>query len=33
MLLVKGQSEPFRHRDINTLTKVAEPEPNPFMLR
>jgi len=31
MLLVKGQSEPFRHRDINTLTKVSEPTPNPFM--
>jgi len=29
-LVVKGQAEPFRHRDVNTLTKVAEPEPNPL---
>ncbi|MGA0600090.1 FABP family protein [Caulobacter sp. KR2-114] len=31
-LVVKGQAEPFRHRDVNTLTKVAEPEPNPLFL-
>ncbi|HEY8002638.1 MAG TPA: FABP family protein, partial [Phenylobacterium sp.] len=30
MLTVRGQAEPFRHRDVNTLTKVAEPTPNPF---
>ena len=30
MLTVKGQAEPFRHRDRNTLTKVAEPTPNPL---
>jgi hypothetical protein len=28
MLVVRGQAEPFRHRDRNTLTKVAEPTPN-----
>lgn len=34
MLVVRGQSaEPFRHRDRNTLVKVAEPTPNPLMLR
>jgi hypothetical protein len=32
MLSVRGRSEPFRHRDRNTLTKVAEPTPNPLML-
>jgi hypothetical protein len=30
MLSVRGQPEPFRHRDRNTLTKVAEPTPNPL---
>ena len=29
VLLVKGQAEPFHHQDRNTLTKVAEPTPNP----
>jgi hypothetical protein len=29
-LLVRGQAEPFLHRDRNTLFKVAEPEPNPL---
>jgi hypothetical protein len=32
MLSVRGQTEPFRHRDRNTLTKVAEPTPNPASL-
>jgi hypothetical protein len=31
MLLVRGQSAPFRHRDRNTLAKVAEPTPNPLL--
>lgn len=31
-LMVKGRSEPFAHRDVNTLVKVAEPTPNPLML-
>jgi len=30
MLLVRGRPEPFRHQDRNTLTKVAEPTPNPL---
>ncbi|HUI99710.1 MAG TPA: heme-binding beta-barrel domain-containing protein [Usitatibacter sp.] len=33
MLLVRGRSEPFEHRDANALTKVAEPTPNPLVLR
>jgi hypothetical protein len=28
MLQVRGQAEPFRHRDRNTLVKVGEPTPN-----
>ncbi|OJU09954.1 MAG: FABP family protein [Caulobacterales bacterium 68-7] len=32
MLAVRGQTELFRHRDRNTLTKVAEPQPNPLAL-
>ena len=31
-LLVRGRSEPFLHRDRNTLTRVAEPTPNPLYL-
>jgi hypothetical protein len=31
-LLVRGQPEPFLHRDQNTLIKVAEPTPNPLLL-
>lgn len=30
MLLVHGQTEPFLHRDSNTLVKAAEPHPNPL---
>jgi hypothetical protein len=32
MLAVRGQAEPFRHRDRNTLVKVGEPTPNPLAL-
>jgi hypothetical protein len=32
MLAVRGAAEPFRHRDRNTLIKVAEPTPNPLAL-
>jgi hypothetical protein len=32
MLTVRGQNEPFRHRDVNTLKKIAEPTPNPLYL-
>ena len=31
-LMVRGRTEPFQHRDTNTLVKVAEPTPNPLML-
>lgn len=27
---IKGQAEPFHHRDRNTLSKIAEPTPNPL---
>jgi len=30
MLAVRGQSELFRHRDRNHLSKVEEPTPNPL---
>jgi hypothetical protein len=30
VLQVRGKDEPFHHRDRNTLTKVAEPTPNPL---
>lgn len=29
-LIVRGQSEPFAHRDRNTLHRVADPVPNPL---
>ncbi len=32
MLLVRGRDTPFQHRDRNRLTKIAEPEPNPWFL-
>jgi len=31
-LMVRGRSEPFQHRDTNTLVRVAEPTPNPLLL-
>lgn len=33
MLAVRGQAEPFRHRDVNRLVKVGEPTPNPQLAR
>jgi hypothetical protein len=30
-LTVRGQADPFTHRDVNTLTKIGEPSPNPLM--
>jgi hypothetical protein len=30
-LIVRGQAEPFIHRDRNRLTRIAEPKPNPWM--
>ncbi|HWA31044.1 MAG TPA: heme-binding beta-barrel domain-containing protein [Rhizomicrobium sp.] len=32
MLKVRGQDGLFAHRDVNTLVKIAEPQPNPLML-
>ena len=32
MLKVHGREELFRHRDVNTLKKIAEPSPNPLFL-
>lgn len=32
MLAVRGNPEIFRHRDRNTLFRVAEPQPNPLAL-
>ena len=31
VLIVQGRTEPFVHRDSNTLFKVREPVPNPLM--
>jgi hypothetical protein len=30
VLMIKGQSEPFHHRDRNRLTQIGEPTPNPL---
>lgn len=30
VLIIKGQDEPFHHRDTNKLKKLAEPTPNPL---
>ena len=32
VLQVRGQDAPFHHTDRNTLTRVAEPTPNPLAL-
>ncbi len=32
ILEIKGQAEPFEHRDTATLVKIAEPTPNPAAL-
>jgi hypothetical protein len=29
-LQVRGRTEPFVHRDVNRLRKIAEPKPNPL---
>ncbi|HUO79295.1 MAG TPA: heme-binding beta-barrel domain-containing protein [Steroidobacteraceae bacterium] len=31
LLQVRGQAEPFHHTDRSTLTRVAEPQPNPLV--
>ena len=33
VMMIRGKSEPFHHRDSNTLTKIAEPTPNPRALK
>lgn len=30
VLMIRGKPEPFHHTDRNTLTKIAEPTPNPL---
>jgi len=30
VLMIKGKTEPFHHTDRNTLSKIAEPTPNPL---
>lgn len=30
VMMIKGQSKPFHHRDSNRLTRVAAPTPNPL---
>ncbi len=30
VMMIRGQAEPFHHTDRNTLSKVAEPTPNPL---
>lgn len=30
VMTIKGQAEPFHHRDSNRLTRVTPPEPNPL---
>ena len=30
VMLIRGQDEPFHHLDRNTLSKIAEPTPNPL---
>ena len=30
VLMIKGQDEPFHHTDKNTLTRIAQPTPNPL---
>jgi len=31
VMMIKGQTEPFHHRDTNSLSKVGEPTPNPLV--
>jgi len=31
VLMIKGQTEPFHHKDTNLLSKVGEPTPNPLV--
>jgi hypothetical protein len=31
VLMIRGREQPFLHKDNNTLSKLAEPTPNPLM--
>jgi len=33
VLMIRGKNEPFHHTDRNTLTRIAEPTPNPLARR
>ncbi len=33
VLMIRGRSEPFHHRDRSVLFKIAEPTPNPLALK
>lgn len=33
VMAIRGQSEPFHHTDRNTLSKIAEPTPNPMAVK
>jgi hypothetical protein len=33
VLMIRGQDQPFHHRDRNTLSKIGEPTPNPMARR
>ncbi len=33
VLLIRGKDEPFHHTDRNTLTRIAQPTPNPLARR
>ena len=33
VMMIRGKTEPFHHTDRNTLTKIAEPTPNPLALK
>ena len=33
VLMIRGQTEPFHHTDRNTLTRIAEPTPNPLAVK
>jgi hypothetical protein len=33
LMMIRGQAEPFHHTDRNTLSRIAEPTPNPMARR
>lgn len=32
MLTVTGEKDPFEHHDVNTLKRVGQPQPNPYLV-